>query len=174
MHPRFSYDLKYCSISRALDVVGEKWTLLLIREAIYGVRRFDDFARALNCGRAVLSARLKMLTDEGVLEGREYAVPGQRKRVEYHLTEKGRELFLAVQALSQWSERWMPPPEGPVARVIDRQSGRPVTVVMTSDPGVQRLTMNDIDILPGPGAKLLPQTEKKSGAVKGARKVREE
>ena len=63
---RFNYDLENCSIKRALDVLwGEKWTLLVLREAIYGVRRFDDFARALKCGRAVLSARLKTLTEAG-------------------------------------------------------------------------------------------------------------
>jgi len=64
---RFHYDLENCSIKRALDVLGEKWTLLVLREAIYGVRRFDDFARALKCGRGVLSARLKTLIEAGIL-----------------------------------------------------------------------------------------------------------
>jgi DNA-binding HxlR family transcriptional regulator len=59
---RFRYDLENCAIKRALDVLGEKWTLLVLREAFYGVHRFDDFARALKCGRGVLSARLKTLT----------------------------------------------------------------------------------------------------------------
>ena len=62
-HPRFHYDLEHCSIRRALDVLGEKWTLLVLREAFYGLCRFDDFARALGCGRGVLSARLRTLTD---------------------------------------------------------------------------------------------------------------
>ncbi len=76
---RFHYDLENCSIKRALDVLGEKWTLLVLREAIYGVRRFDDFARALKCGRGVLSARLKTLIDAGILkrgiQGRRTARP---------------------------------------------------------------------------------------------------
>src|SRR6266496_4980404 len=89
---RFHYDLENCSIKRALDVLGEKWTMLVLREAIYGVRRFDDFARALSCGRGVLSARLKTLTEAGVLERREYKEPDQRARAEYRLTDKGRDL----------------------------------------------------------------------------------
>src|SRR5258708_10508410 len=68
--PRFLYDLEHCSIRRALDVLGEKWTLLVLREAFYGLTRFDDFARALRCGRGVLSARLKTLTEADVLERR--------------------------------------------------------------------------------------------------------
>ena len=155
VHPRFLYDLRHCGIRRALDVVGEKWTLLVIREAVYGVRRFDDFARALNCGRGILSARLRTLTEQGVLEAREYAEPGHRTRNEYHLTEKGRDLFTAVLALSQWSDRWMPPPDGPVAKVTLRRTGMPVVAVLASAPTVERLTMDDIELAPGPGARLI-------------------
>jgi len=154
-HPRFLYDLEHCSIRRALDVLGEKWTLLVLREAFYGLSRFDDFARALGCGRGVLSARLKTLTEANVLERREYKEPDRRARTEYRLTDKGRDLFPAILALSQWSERWMPPPEGPVARVLSRKSGLAVAVVMTGDPMVEALTMRDVEITPGPGAKRL-------------------
>jgi DNA-binding HxlR family transcriptional regulator len=153
-HPRFLYDLTHCSIARALEVLGEKWTLLVLREALYGIRRFDDFAQALGCGRGVLSDRLKTLVKAEIMVRRDYTEPGQRPRAEYHLTEKGRDLFPALLALSQWSERWTPPPDGPVARVTDRRTGRRVSVVMTSAeaPG---LSMGDIVIAPGPGAKRL-------------------
>lgn len=154
MHPRFLYDLEHCGIRRALDVLGEKWTLLVLREAFYGVRRFDDFARALGCGRGVLSARLKTLTEAEVLELNEYAEPGRRTRSEYRLTAKGRDLYPAILALSQWSDRWAPPPEGPVARVSDRASRRAVKVVMTSEP-VRGLKFEDVAITLGPGAKPL-------------------
>jgi DNA-binding HxlR family transcriptional regulator len=157
-HLRFLYDLEHCSIRRALDVLGEKWTLLILREAFYGLCRFDDFARALSCGRGVLSARLKTLTDANILERREYKEPNQRARAEYRLTDKGRDLFPALLALSQWSERWMPPPEGPVARVRSRKSGQPVRVVMTRDSMVESLTMREVEITPGPGAKLLDRS----------------
>jgi DNA-binding HxlR family transcriptional regulator len=150
---RFRYDLENCSIKRALDVLGEKWTLLVLREAFYGVRRFDDFARALQCGRGVLSARLKTLTEAGVLRRVEYREGDQRPRAEYHLDEKGMDLFTTMLALSQWGERWMPPPEGPVAKVTERESGRPVKAVLSSDPKTKSLAMREIRIAPGPGAK---------------------
>jgi DNA-binding HxlR family transcriptional regulator len=150
---RFTYDLDNCSIKRALDVLGEKWTLLVLREAIYGVRRFDDFARALKCGRAVLSARLKTLTEAGILKRVEYRDGDQRARAEYHLDEKGLDLFTTIYALSQWGDRWMPSAEGPAARVTDRESGRLVKVVLTSEPRLKSLSMRDLKIAPGPGAK---------------------
>lgn len=152
-HPRFQYDLRHCALARALGVVGEKWGLLVVREAYYGLRRFDDFARALGCGRGVLSARLKTLTAEGVLERRTYLEPGRRPREEYRLTDKGRDLFPAVLALMQWSERWMPPSEGPVAHVVSRKARAPVRIVMTTDATASSLTMRDVEILPGPGAR---------------------
>src|SRR5580658_3992968 len=83
---RFDYDLEGCGLKRALDILGEKWSLLVLREAIYGVRRFDDFSRALRCGRGVLSSRLKTLTRAGILERRRYLEQGQRARADYHLT----------------------------------------------------------------------------------------
>jgi DNA-binding HxlR family transcriptional regulator len=156
VHPRFQYNLENCGIKRALDVLGEKWTLLILREAIYGLRRFDDFARALKCGRGILSSRLKTLVQAKILERRSYAEPGDRPRPEYHLTEKGRDLYPAMLALSQWSDRWDLPKAGPAARVVDKQTKRAVSVVMTSRTDSKSLTMNDILIRPGPGAKRLP------------------
>ena len=152
-HPRFQYDLEACGLKRALDVLGEKWTLLVLREAVYGLRRFDDFARALGCGRGVLSARLKTLIEAGVLAQKDYVEPGRRTRSEYHLTAKGRDLYPAILALSQWSDRWAPAAEGPASRVVDKDTHRAVSVVMTSQPDVQALTMDDIRIRLGPGAK---------------------
>jgi len=150
---RFDYDLSNCGIQRALDLLGEKWTLLILREAIYGVRRFDDFARALHCGRGVLSDRLKKLVAANVFERRDYAEPGQRPRSEYWLTAKGRDLFPALMAFSQWSERWDPPAEGPVARVTHRRSGRPVQVILSDDRRAKAISFADLRIAPGPGAR---------------------
>lgn len=152
-HPRFLYDLGRCSIRGALEAVGDSWTLMILREAIYGVRRFDDFARALGCGRGVLSERLKRLVAQGVLERQAYAQPGQRRRADYQLTRKGEDLFTVLLALGQWSERWDPPPDGPVAQVAERASGRPVRAIMTADPRVAALQMADLRLTLGPGAK---------------------
>ena len=150
---RFDFDLSNCGIQRALDVLGEKWTLLVLREAFYGVHRFDDFARALGCGRGVLSDRLKTLVAANVLELRDYAEPGLRPRSEYYLTAKGRDLFPALMALSQWSERWDPAPDGPVADVTDRRSGRRARVIISADARAKPLSLSELDIAPGPGAR---------------------
>lgn len=155
LHPRFGYDLENCGIKRALDTLGEKWTLLILREAFYGLQRFDDFARALNCGRGVLSARLKMLVRSDVLVQRNYVESGRRPRAAYHLTAKGRDLYPVILALSQWSDRWAPPRGGPGARITSRKTGKSVTVVMTDRSDVRSLSIADISIRPGPSARRL-------------------
>jgi len=155
VHPRFEYDLENCGIKRALDVLGEKWTLLILREALYGIRRFDDFVRALKCGRGILSSRLRTLLQANILEKRTYIEPGRRKHAEYHLTAKGRDLYPAMLALSQWSDRWNLPVNGPAARVVDKETKRTVNVVMTSRAEIRTLTIDDILVRPGPGATRL-------------------
>src|SRR5215469_113949 len=111
MHPdRLRYSAENCSIGRTLEIVGERWTLLVLREAFYGVRRFADFHRALGCARNLLSARLRKLVEEGLLTQVPYRESGNRVRAEYRLTDKGRELFPAVVALMQWGDRWTADP----------------------------------------------------------------
>ncbi|MFF4708844.1 winged helix-turn-helix transcriptional regulator [Streptomyces sp. NPDC001288] len=94
------YATQECSIARALEVVGERWTLLVIRDALYGVRRYNDFLVHLGIPRAVLSARLKALTEEGILEKRRYQEAPPRD--EYVITERGTELWPAMRALAVW------------------------------------------------------------------------
>jgi DNA-binding HxlR family transcriptional regulator len=94
------YVTQECSIARALEVVGERWTLLVIRDALYGVRRYNDFLVHLGIPRAVLSARLKSLTEAGILEKRRYQ--DSPPRDEYVVTERGIALFPALRALGVW------------------------------------------------------------------------
>ncbi|WP_330458042.1 helix-turn-helix transcriptional regulator [Streptomyces sp. NBC_00820] len=94
------YATQECSIARALEVVGERWTLLVVRDALYGVRRYNDFLVHLGIPRAVLSARLKALTEEGILEKRRYQESPPRD--EYVVTERGIALWPALRALSRW------------------------------------------------------------------------
>lgn len=94
------YVTQECSIARALEVVGERWTLLVVRDALYGVRRYNDFLVHLGIPRAVLSARLKTLTEEGILEKRRYQQAPPRD--EYVVTERGIALWPALRALAQW------------------------------------------------------------------------
>ena len=103
-----------CSIKRTLDVVGEKWTLLVLREAFYGARRFEEFLANVGCARTLLSERLATLVEHGVLHREPYRESGQRERHEYLLTEKGRDLFAALVVLMQWGTDGKPATrEGP-------------------------------------------------------------
>lgn len=100
-----------CSIARTVDLLGDWWTPLVLREAFYGVRRFDDFQRSLRIGRNVLTQRLNRLVDEGVLD----RVPYQERplRHEYVLTAKGRDLYPVILALLHWGDTWLTGDDGP-------------------------------------------------------------
>jgi DNA-binding HxlR family transcriptional regulator len=153
MHPdRFRYSAANCSIARTLAVVGEKWTLLILREAFYGLRRFEEFQSALGCARNLLAARLKTLVAHGLLERIAYQSEGGRTRHEYRLTDKGRDLFPAVVALMQWGDRWEADEAGPPVHVVHRECGEPVRAQLTCAAGHDHLTARDTEAVPGPGA----------------------
>lgn len=147
LHSR--YPNQVCSIARALEVVGERWSLLIVRDALQGVRRFEDFQRSLDIARNVLTARLDHLVSQGVLMRRPYGPTGRRHG--YELTEKGRQLAVAVTALMNWGDRYYPAPGGPPRRVEHIDCGSPVVVAMICSKDGQRLTGPDLSILPGPG-----------------------
>ncbi|MFI0979749.1 winged helix-turn-helix transcriptional regulator [Streptomyces sp. NPDC021093] len=100
------YEGQDCSLARALEVVGERWTLLVLRDCFYGVRRFGDFHAHLGIPRAVLADRLKALVAMGVLERHSHATKAE---VDYALTERGVSLWPAVFALALWGEQWLAP-----------------------------------------------------------------
>jgi DNA-binding HxlR family transcriptional regulator len=149
---RFRYSAANCSIARTLGVVGEKWTLLILREAFYGLRRFDDFHSALGCARNLLADRLKTLVAHGLLERVAYQSEGGRSRHEYRLTDKGRDLFPAVVALMQWGDRWVADEAGAPVRLVHRECGEPVRARLTCDAGHTHLSARDTEAVPGPGA----------------------
>lgn len=120
MLPR-TYDDQVCSIARALEVLGDRWTILVIRDAFMGVRRFEDFQRSLGVARNVLSERLTRLVDEGVLERRRYQE--RPERFEYRLTEKGLDLFPILMSLMKWGDRHAPDEAGPPLVVLHRGCG---------------------------------------------------
>ena len=101
-----------CSIKRTLDVVGEKSVLLVLREAFYGARRFEEFLANVGCARTLLSERLATLVEHGVLRREAYREPGQRERHQYVLTEKGHDLFAALVVLMHWGGRMGSGPRG--------------------------------------------------------------
>ena len=134
-----------CSIKRTLDVLGERWTLLVLREAFYGVRRFDDFQRNIGCARNILSSRLAALVERGILRREPYREPGSRSRHEYRLTEKGIDLFPILIALMQWGDRWEADPQGPAVSVRHRDCEAPVEVVIQCAAGHRPLSARDTE-----------------------------
>src|SRR3954467_2033057 len=107
-----TYEGQVCSAARALEVVGERWTMLIVRDAFLGVRRFDDFQRSLGVARNVLQGRLERLVEHGILERARYQE--RPERFEYRLTEKGLDLWPVVVALLAWGDRHAAPAGPPV------------------------------------------------------------
>lgn len=126
-----------CSIAKALDVVGTKSAMLLLREAFYGTTRFDGFVRRVGITEAVAAKRLKELVEAGLLEKRPYQEPAARTRYEYVLTEKGRALLPVVVALMQWGDTYLQPGGGPL-QVVSAETGEPVRVLV-APPGTASL-----------------------------------
>jgi len=104
---------RICSVAHTLDVIGERWSLLVLREVFLGVRRFEAIRAATGAPRAVLADRLRHLVDRGVLTRREYRDDGARPRHEYRLTDAGRELQPVLTALMQWGDKHVAQPDGP-------------------------------------------------------------
>jgi len=140
-----------CSIARTLDVVGEWWTLLIIRDAFRGTRRFDDFQASLGVARSVLTARLKKLTDAGVLDKRQYSE--HPPRYEYRLTEKGRALFPVVTALLRWGDDWAAGPGGPPLQLVHDSCGEVMHPDLTCPKCGGAVSAVNTRTVPGPGAK---------------------
>jgi len=140
-----------CSVQSTLEIVGERWTLLVLRDAFSGRRRFDDFQRSLGCARNILSDRLATLVDHGLLRREPYREPGQRPRYEYRLTEKGMELFPVLVAIMRWGDRWAADDGAPVV-VRHRDCDAPVEAVLRCEHGHEALTARETYGTPGPGA----------------------
>jgi len=126
--------LDTCGIAAAADAIGDRWTLLILREALYGVTKFDAMQMELGIPRTVLSGRLKKLCDLGVLTVRPYQEPGQRKRHKYVLTAKGVELALPMIALMKWGDKYIRK-ENSAVEVVERNTGAPCHIGLVSDKG---------------------------------------
>lgn len=145
-------DTGNCSIQRALSVVGEKWTIPVLREAFNGVRRFDQIRDHTGMSDAVLSDRLRTLVAAGVLEAKPYREPGRRTRHEYRLTEKGHDLYPVIIALLQWGDRYCADRAGPAVIVAHEGCGEPVEAVVECAAGHHLAAASDSYTAPGPGA----------------------
>src|SRR6201990_483141 len=142
-----------CAIERALSVVGERWSLLILRDAHAGVTRFADFQANLGIATNMLITRLDKLVAADIIEKREYQLPGDRARPEYHLTSAGRDLAIVLGALQQWGDVHFPLPKGPVSQRANRVPGEKVSVSFVHEP-VARIDSSQVRLdAPGPAAK---------------------
>jgi DNA-binding HxlR family transcriptional regulator len=140
-----------CPIARTLDVVGEWWTLLIVRDALRGTRRFDDFQASLGLARSVLTARLAKLTEHGILERHSYCE--HPPRYEYELTAKGRALFPVIAALIGWGDQWEPAPAGPPLQLVHGTCGTAMTPVLSCPHCHGEVNAANTRSQPGPGAR---------------------
>ena len=148
MLPR-TYEGQNCSIARALEVVGERWTALILRDALRGTRRFEDFQASLGIARNILSARLARLCQEGILERHRYQE--RPPRDEYRLTAKGRDLEPVLLGLLRWGDRHAAP-NGPPLLLTHTTCGHELEPVLICAHCQQALTPGSVEGHPGPGA----------------------
>ena len=148
---RTSFEGDACPIARALDEIGDWWSLLIIRDALLGRRRFGEFQKSLGLAKNILTARLRMLVDEGILS----TVPASDGSAyqDYVLTEKGRGVFPVLVALRQWTEAFDPHLEGIKTILVDRERGRPVKKLALYSQDGRLLGPGDTTLGPRPPAK---------------------
>ena len=142
-----------CTVGRAMAVLGERWTFVVLREVFNGVRRFDDVRRHAGVPRQVLTDRLRMLVDAGILRRVPYREPGQRERLEYRLTEKGFDLYPVLVAVRQWGDRYLADPEGSPVEFEHVGCGGQVHAVLRCERGHEPSSSRDVAPRPGPGIK---------------------
>jgi len=135
---------------RAMGVVGDRWSILILREAYYGIKRFDEFEYYIGIAPNVLSNRLKRLVEAGVM--RRGPLPEHSARYEYILTEKGRDFFPAYLALKKWGDDWLAEPEGPQIVFREREAMREIEYPKLLSASGKPLRLEDVEIVAGSGA----------------------
>ncbi|MFC4242668.1 winged helix-turn-helix transcriptional regulator [Gryllotalpicola reticulitermitis] len=143
LDPRSDWDASRCPIAGTLDIVGNRSSFLVMREAFYGTTRFDDFVERAGISEAIAAARLKSLVEEGLLERIRYQEPGRRGRFEYHLTEAGVDFFPVLASMMVWMKRWR---GGANVDIQHRDCGAPVEAQLRCTDG-HDVTVSDIDLV---------------------------
>jgi DNA-binding HxlR family transcriptional regulator len=143
-----SFDQMNCSLAQAIEAIGERWTLLILREAFFGKRRFEEFQKGLGIARNILTARLNRLVEQEILAKR----PAEAGRFEYVLTQKGLELQPVLLSMTQWGDRHKPHPRGQRVIFVDRATGEPIAPMAVHSADGRVLSPREIKATPGPGA----------------------
>ena len=141
---------EYCSMARAMAVVGDRWSILILREAYYGIKRFDQFEYFIGVAPNILSSRLKRLVDADIM--RRVPLPDHSTRYEYVLTEKGRAFFPAYLALKKWGDDWLAEAKGPQVVFRDREDRREIEYPTLRTSGGKPLQLEDVEVVAGSGA----------------------
>jgi DNA-binding HxlR family transcriptional regulator len=145
---RKSFAGMHCSVAQCLEVVGDWWTLLIVRDAFLGVMRFEEFQHRLGISRNILNQRLSSLADHGILEKHPYSE--HPPRYEYRLTQKGRDLWPVLTAMRQWGDKHAAP-DGPPVVTVHPACGSVTEAVMTCSSCGEPLTSHDVRVVSGPG-----------------------
>jgi DNA-binding HxlR family transcriptional regulator len=146
---RKSFGNLQCPIARSLERVGEWWSILILRDALYGLTRFDEFQKSLDIAPNILTRRLGALVEAGLLERHQYSE--RPPRDEYRLTERGREFEPVVMALLAWGNKHFAP-EGPSVLLVDAETGIPAEPVLVDRHTGRRITTSGFEYRPGPAA----------------------
>jgi DNA-binding HxlR family transcriptional regulator len=150
------YSTANCQVARTMAILGERSTVVVLREVFNGVRRFDDMHRHSGVSRQVLANRLAMLVEEGILRRVPYQADGERPRHEYRPTAKGLDLYPVLTALADWGARYAAGPEGPPVEMAHRGCGERVHAVLECEAGHRVTDPREVAPVPGPGATKLP------------------
>lgn len=142
-----------CTIQRAAEAIGDRWSLVVLRELFSGIRRFDQLTVRTAVPRQVLTSRLARLTELGVVRRVPYQEPGQRTRDEYRLTQKGLDLYPVLMAMAAWGDRYLADDDGPPVEFVHRDCGAPLGLVLRCDHGHEPASTREVAGRPGPGAR---------------------
>jgi DNA-binding HxlR family transcriptional regulator len=147
------WSIDNCTVARSMEILGERWTFVVLREAFNGIRRFDDMRVRTGIPRQVLANRLAMLVERGVLRREPYREPGARQRHEYRLTQMGLDLWPVLIAILGWGDRYLADPEGSPLSTVHRGCEAEVGVSMRCADGHDIASPRDVIPRPGPGAR---------------------
>ena len=148
-----------CGVAQAVEQLGDKWTLVILRSAFHGIRRFDEFSEHLGIAANVLADRLAKLVEADILCKRK--VEGDGRAIEYRLTPKGLETYPMIIFLNQWADRWIGKPGGARIEVIERKTDRPIRQVQVLAENGQALTAYDTFMRNGPsGSDVLDRSQR--------------
>ncbi len=145
-----------CGVAQALEALGDWWTLLIVRDAFFGARRFGEFERSLGIAKNILTTRLRRLVEHGVFERVAAGTAGDR--YEYHLTAKGRALLPVLMALREWSDEWVFGRGNEPLILRERATGRRLPRLRVTNRDGRELKIEDISAAPGPGASAETRT----------------